>query len=382
MEAKRALWVFSAVTILFMIADRILFVVFPNYLLDRNFSATQIGLIFSLAALVLIISRALIGKVSDRIGRKRIMSAGLLADSLATSAFPAASQLYQYAAIKGAKDSADTLTDTVEDAIIADTFPSSVRPKILAKLGAMVPLGRALASIIGFLVVTYLSVVWGFYAAALALFMAFLVFTLFFREEKPVPKPKEKMRFHARFPRRFKMIMAAWFFVSLNYTAAYFPGFFILARELSISEADLFLLLLVSNIVSSILAWKSGKWIERHGREKMAAIGILGVSLFTFAYMFAFSIISFFLILLGVAGFYYVWRVAFKTVMMDSTDPKVRGEQIGLGKTFMSLGDMAGPALGGLLIDSVSLSAAFVFAGLAGFAAFALTLLLLRKQPI
>lgn len=379
MDKNRALWVFSIVTILFMIADRILFVVFPNYLLDRDFSATQIGLVFSFAALVLVISKSLIGKVSDRIGRKRIMSAGLLADSLATSAFPAAGQLHEFALIKGAKDSADTLTDSVEDAIIADTFPEKDRPKALAKIGAAVPLGRGLASIIGFLVVTYLSVVWGFYAAALALFLAFLVFTLFFHEDKPAPRPKEKIRFHAKFPFRFKVIMAAWFFVSLNYTAAYFPGFFILAKELSISEADLFLLLLASNIISTILAWKSGKWIERHGREKMAVIGILGVSFFTFAYVFAFSPVSFFLILLGVAGFYYVWRVAFKTVMMDSTDPKVRGEQIGFGKIFQGLGDMAGPALGGLLIDSISLSAAFIFAGIAGLAAFALSLLLLRK---
>ncbi len=379
MDAKRALWVFSAVTILFMISDRILFVIFPNYLLDRNFSATQIGLVFSFAALVLVISKTLIGRVSDRIGRKKIMSAGLLADSIATSAFPAASELYQYAAIKGAKDSAETLTDTVDDAIIADTFPPSVRPKILAKLGAMVPLGRALATIIGFLVVTYLSAVWGFYAAALSLFLAFLIFTIFFHEEKPAQAPKKKMKFHAKFPRRFKIIMAAWFFVSVNYTASYFPAFFMLARNLSISEADLFLLLLASNIVSTILAWKSGKWIEKHGREKISVIGILGVSLFTFSYMFAFSMASFFLILLGVAAFYYVWRVAFKVVMMDSTDPKVRGEQIGFAKIFQGLGDMAGPAIGGLLIDTVSLSAAFMLSGLAGIAAFILTLFLLRK---
>jgi DHA1 family multidrug resistance protein-like MFS transporter len=379
MEPKRALWVFSIVTILFMVSDRILFVVFPNYLLDRNFTATQIGLVFSFAALVLVISKSLIGRVSDRFGRKKIMAAGLLADSLATSAFPSASQLYEFGIIKGAKDSADTLTDSVEDAIVADTFPSPVRPKILAKLGAMVPLGRALASIIGFLVVTYLAAVWGFYVAALALFLAFLVFTIFFHEDRPATRPKGKIGFHVKFPRRFKIIMAAWFFVSLNYTAAYFPAFFILARDIGISEAELFLLLLASNVTSTVLAWKSGKWIERHGKEKMAVLGILGISVFTFSYMFASSMIGFFVILLFVSGFYYVWRVAFKVVMMDSTDPRVRGEQIGLGKTFMSLGDMAGPAISGILIDSVSLSAAFALSGLAGVVTLVLVLLLLRK---
>jgi MFS family permease len=380
MEAKRALWVFSIVTILIMVSDRILFVVFPNYLLDRQFTATQIGLVFSFAASILIISKSLIGRVSDRIGRKKIMSAGLLADSLATSAFPAAGSLHEFALIKGAKDSAETLSDSVQDAMIADTFPEKERPKALAKLGAMVPLGRALATIIGFLVVTCLSVLWGFYAAALSLFLAFLVFTIFFREDKPGYKPSgQKMGFHVKFPRRFKIIIAIMFLVSVNYTGSYFPAFFMLARNLGISEATLFLLLLATYMTSSILAWKSGRWIEKHGREKTVIIGLLGYAAFTFSYAFAFSITSFFLVLLLVGAFYYVWRIAFKTVMMDNTDPQVRGEQIGFAKTFQGLGDMAGPALAGFLIDSVSLSAAFIFSGMAGFLAFALALLLLRK---
>lgn len=379
MEAKRALWVFSLVIIFTMISDRIIFVVFPNYLLDRQFTATQIGLVFSFAALVLVVSKALIGRVSDRIGRKKIMSAGLLADSLATSAFPAANRLHEFAIVKGAEESAYTLSDSVQDAMIADTFPEKERPKALAKLGAMVPLGRALAAILGFLVVTYLSVVWGFYAAALALFIAFLIFTIFFHEEKLVQAPKKKMRFHAKFPRRFKIIIVIWFLVSVNYSAAYLPAFFILARNLGISEANVFILLLATYLLSTILAWKSGKWIEKHGREKTVVITLFGYAILSLTYMFAFSLTSFFLILLGVGAFYYIWRIAFKTVMMDSTDPRVRGEQIGFAKTFQGLGDMAGPAIAGFLIDTVSLSAAFVFAGIAGVIGALLALLLLRK---
>jgi MFS family permease len=74
MDRNRALWVFSLVIIFTMISDRIIFVIFPNYLLDKQFTATQIGLVFSFAALMLVISKSLIGRVSDRIGRKRIRS--------------------------------------------------------------------------------------------------------------------------------------------------------------------------------------------------------------------------------------------------------------------------------------------------------------------
>lgn len=68
--------------------------------------------------------------------------------------------------------------------------------------------------------------------------------------------------------------------------------------------------------------------------------------------------------MVGISASFYIYRVAFKTVLMDSAIKKIRGEQIGFGKTLQGLGDMIGPALGGFLIDFVSLPSAFIFSGL------------------
>jgi MFS family permease len=71
---RRVFYIFVALTLLSLIADRLLFVLFPVYLLELGLSATQIGTIFSVATLALVLARTVIGKASDIFGRKRILS--------------------------------------------------------------------------------------------------------------------------------------------------------------------------------------------------------------------------------------------------------------------------------------------------------------------
>lgn len=122
-------------------------------------------------------------------------------------------------------------------------------------------------------------------------------------------------------------------------------------------------MLLGDYLISGIFVYWSGRWIDKFGRGKTVSIGCLVFSTFIILYPFSSSIAQFFLVLLGVSISYYIWRIAFKTVLMDSTIKKVRGEQIGFSKTIQGIGDMIGPVIGGFLIDTVSLSSAFFFAG-------------------
>ncbi len=385
MDYRRAMWVFGLLTVFAAISDRILFVIFPNYLLDRNFSATEIGLVFSLSSLALLILTTYIGKLSDRVGRKGILSLGLLVQAVSTPLFPFASRLAEFALIRVFRDIGLTMATSVKDALTADVFPRSVRPRMFSRLGSLVPFGRALATIVGFLVVTYLSLEWGFYTAAVFIFLGLLVFAAFFRENRAGRPPAGSHRMNKiklslrEYSFNFKLLILVWMLVSVNYTISYYPAFFILARELGITEGLLFLLLLAGNVISSIFTYFSGGWIEKHGREKMMAGSLLGFSLLTLSYALAFSVLSFLVIMVGVSVFYYVWRVAFKVTLYDASKGSVRGEQMGFAKMIQGAGDMIGPLIGGFLIDTVSLDAAFYAAGIVGAAGFVLALLL-RKQ--
>jgi MFS family permease len=369
MNVKKAFWMFSILAILAMISDRIIFVILPYYLLDKGISGLNFGLVFSLAAaLVIILPRIFIGKLSDIFGRKKIYSLGLLIESITTSFYPFLSNIYEFGLNKGIKDFSDTVEDSVEDAIMADTFNKKIRAKFIAKIGTFIPFGRAIATIIGFLIVTYFSLSFGFYVASFVVFIEFLIFTIVFKE--PVKKIKKTFKLSIKnYPLRFKIITIIGFLIAVNFGMSYYPAFFQLAIKLGITDSMLFILLFFDYIISSIFTWKSKDWIDKIGRKRTVVITTLGFSIFSVLYAFSSSIIQFFLILVGISASFYVYRVAFKTLLMDATIIKIRGEQIGFGKTLQGFGDMIGPLLGGFLIDFVSLPSAFIFSGLFGLVA-------------
>lgn len=374
MDVKKAFWMFSLLAILSMISDRIIFVVLPYYLLGKGISGLDFGLVFSLAAaLVIILPRIFIGKLSDIIGRKKIYSLGLLIESLSTSFYPFLSNIYELGFNKGLKDFSDTVEDSVEDAIMADTFKKKIRANYIAKIGTFIPFGRAIATIIGFIVVTYFSLSFGFYVASFVVFIEFIIFNLIFKE--PIRKFKRSFKISIKdYPMRFKIIAIIGFLIAVNFGMSYYPAFFQLAVQLGISDSLLFILLFFDYIISSILTWKSKDWIDRIGRKKMVVVTTLVFSIFSMLYAFSSNIIQFFLILVGISASFYVYRVAFKTILMDSTIKRIRGEQIGFGKTLQGLGDAIGPALGGFMVQFVSIPSAFIFSGLFGIAAVALAL--------
>jgi len=369
MNAKKAFWMFSLLAVLAMISDRIIFVILPYYLLDKGISGLNFGLVFSFAAaLVIILPRIFIGKLSDIFGRKKIYSLGLLIESVSTSFYPFLSNIYELGINKGIKDFSDTVEDSVEDAIMADTFNKKIRADYVTKIGTFIPFGRAIATLIGFLIVTYFSLTFGFYVASAVVFIEFLIFIFVFKE--PVKKIKKRFKISIKnYTLKFKIISVIGFLIAVNFGMSYYPAFFQLARNLGITEGALFILLFFDYIISSIFTWKSKDWTDKIGRTNMVILTTFLLSVFSILYAFSSTIIQFFLVIVGISASFYIYRVAFKTVLMDAAIKKIRGEQIGFGKTLQGFGDMIGPALGGLLIDFVSLPSAFIVSGLIGLLA-------------
>lgn len=372
MDVRRAFWIFAVLTVLAMVSDRLLFVIFPVYLIEKNFSATLIGIIFSVASLMMLLSRTVIGKLSDRFGRKHILSAGLLFEAFSISLFPSLSRLSEFAIVKGFREFAFTLKESVEDALIADAFKKSIRTRILVKLGTIFPLSRALAAIIGFFIVAYLTITAGFYVASAALLIAAVVFALFFKETKRTKWKNEKPSLRG-YSKTFIIIALIGFLESVNFNAAYFPAFFLLVRNVGLSTANLFLLMLVSYVISAVFVHASRKWtISSSGR--VVVLGLFFFSLFSIFYGFVSTVFQLVLIFIGISLAFYTWRPAFKTVLYNASTPRFRGEQLGFANTLTGIGDMVGPVLGGLLVDNISLQSAFWAAGVAGFLAVMLAL--------
>lgn len=378
MEARKAMRIFIFLTIFTMISDRLLFVIFPTYLIDKNFSATEIGIIFSFGALFLVMLRTFIGRLSDKYGRKNVLSLGLLISSVTTSIYPFISKLYQFAIVKGLQEVGITLKESVEDSIQADAFPKNERPRYLITLGKVFPLSRALAALVGIIVTTYLSLIYGFYIAAISMFIAFLVFFIFYKEDKIKTKSKAKdKKFNPlKYPNKVIFIALVGFLTSLVYGILYAPAFFILGEKtLGIAPNIIFLLLLMSYIVSTVFIHAAEKKAKNFGKKPVLVAATIFFAIFSFLYA-ASNIILFSLALLGIAITFYFWRISYKTIAMDSATPSERGEQLGFVKTMQGIGNILGPLAGGILIDAYSIQMPFI---VGGFIFLSTTLLILKS---
>lgn len=374
---RRGFWVWFLVILLTVMSERMLFVLLPNFLLNIRFSASQIGLMFSFASLLLILSRFFVGRLSDVWGRKGIMSIGLLLQSVFVSLYPHLQSIYTFGLVKGLKEASETLSKSVKDSMLADTFRKKERAKVMAKLGSLLPLGRALGSLAGFIITLYFALATGFYLASFLVLGAFLVLVFFFPERFPKKAVRSGVSLTLKqYSRNMVLVAIIGFLLSVSYTAAYFPAFFILARSLGITTSLLFLLLLGDYIISWVFAYSSHRWIDRISKTRIIVGTSAVFSVLTVLYPFASDVLQFFLVLVGISLAFYVWRIAFKVVMMDASKPGVRGEQIGFVKTLQGLGDVAGPVVGGFLIDLISLSSAFWVAGSVGLIGAACGLLL------
>ena len=359
----KPLKVFILLTLFITISDRLLFVLFPTYLIEKNFSATEIGLIFAAAALFLVILRTYIGKLSDSHGRKKILSAGLLINSLSTFLYPLASKIYEFIVVRVIKEISDTLNSSVESSLQADSFSRKERPKYLIKLGKAYTISRAIAAVIGIIITTYLSIALGFYVAAASMFAAFLILIIFFKEKNNSRAEKKGKLNPLKYDKNFKFMALIGFVTSLVFGIMYAPAFFIFGEKyLGISASGIFLLFLTGYILSTIFIHIVEKKKSNFGTKRIMLTAMALYAFFSFIYLFS-NVIAFVIAAIGIAVSYYFWRIAFRTVTMDMARPERRGEQLGFIQTLQGIGDVFGPLIGGLLIDTLFIQAPFLVGG-------------------
>ncbi len=377
MNYRRTLLVFALLVLFMQVADRLMFIILPMWLLDKSFSATEIGAIFSAAGFVLMVASFLISKMSDRWGRKRIMLAGALVSSISTTFYPLASRVYDYVAVRSVQDTGRKLISSVWNAMTGDKFRGRERTRALSILGTALPLGRACAAIIGIIITTFLSVAYGFYAAAASFLIIAIIVLLFYREDGLVKSQKRVIGLHGISVPIIMVSMVA-FCNSMNFSLAYTPAFFVLSRSLGLTENGLFYYYLLAYVISALFAYKTGSWIKRHGKERVLAISMALTGAFSMLYAAAGSVILLVLPLIGIAVSFYVYNIAYSNVLLDLTHDDRRGEQTGFSKLISDTGMVAGPIIGGLLIDAVSLQSAFMTAG--AFAVFGALFALCLKR--
>lgn len=329
-------------------------------------SGVAVGALFASFSLAQMVFSPILGRLSDRIGRKPVIVVSLLGTcigSLITGAAGALWVLFLGRIIDGASGA----SVAVAQGAIADIAPPERRAQLMGMLGAAFGVGFVLGPALGGLAALGGPHVPFFVAAAVAGVNA-VVAMVRLPETRGARKDKESPGHVAdghvlRSPALTSM--AAVSFVSVLAFAGFEATFALLGeRRFDLTEGSAALLFLFVGVLLTVVQGMAiAPLTERFGSFRLMAAGLVVVA----AGMFALSaatgwsllIVSLALLAFGQG----VGSPSNITLVAQLAPPERRGEALGYVQSAGALARIAGPLLAGVLFDHVGIASPYVVGG-------------------
>src|SRR3989344_1358073 len=339
-----------------LIGFGMVFPLLPFYAREFHASEALIGLLASSFAIAQFIFSPFWGRLSDRFGRKPIISMALLGLSLAFLVFAISNSLtwlFISRFLQGVFSAAALPTAT---AYVADVTTKEDRIKGMSNLGASLALGFIFGPAIGGILSSVNHQLPFFAAAALAILnfvsvQLLLPQSLTKRSEKLVIKEgflNFKQMYHGlrgELGSLFILIFLWSYGLSNNQVAVPLLG----AEKLNIDASMVGLFFSAQGLVSALVQWLVvGKITNKIGEHHMAVLGlaIMAIALFLmpFSPLPAFMALAMMSLALGSA----LSRPTINTLISKQTH-EGQGTTMGVATAFESMGRILGPLLGGIL---------------------------------
>ncbi|WP_103613281.1 MFS transporter [Campylobacter concisus] len=348
----------SVLPLSFIIASRFLglFIVLPVlslYALNlEGANEFLVGLIVGVYAISQMIFQVPFGALSDKIGRKKALTIGLLVFVAGSIVCALANDIYTM--LFGRFLQGIGAVGAVATAMISDFVTEENRSKAMAIMGAFIGLSFTLSMVLGPLLARSYGLSSLFYfSAALSLLCVVLLYTVVPKEIK-VSEKAEKVPFGKLFLQKDYMIINFTSFMQKMLTSIAFLAIpIILVKEYSFESGELYKVYTLGAVLGFLAMGLAGFLGDGKGLSK--AILITGTILFGLTYaIFAFSF-TLFVFVLGVAIFFVGFNM--HEPIMQSTATKFvkssqKGTALGVFNSFGYLGSFAGGAVGGYILHA------------------------------
>ncbi len=334
----------------------IIFPILYGYSKKFGLSDFENGLLFALFSLCQFISTPIIGRLSDKYGRKPllIISIAGTAVSFFTMAFaPNAFFLFLARAIDGI--TAGNIP--VVMAVISDTTKPEERARGFGIIGASFGFGFVFGPAIAALTVGF-SQALPFIIAGIISIVAMLMTALFLPEtNQHIGQVHEgkifdfKKLWHALFDPNVGVTFVITLLYFLAFSCAIIYGFQPFTQKVlhitSSQNALLFTLFGGVGLFSQLfLVHRTSKFL---GVKRAFAFGLASTAL-AFFIMFVSRSLSLFVLASVIMGLVNgIAQTLIPTILSQETDPKSQGSVMGLNASYQSIGMIIGPILGGLL---------------------------------
>ena len=348
----------SVLPLSFIVASRFfgLFIVLPVLsLYALNLSGANeflVGLIVGVYAISQMIFQVPFGALSDKIGRKKALTIGLLIFVAGSIVCALASEIYTM--LFGRFLQGVGAVGAVATAMISDFVSEENRSKAMAIMGAFIGLSFTLSMVLGPLLARSFGLSSLFYlSAALSLLCILLLYTVVPKEIK-VSAKAEKMPFGKLFLQKDYMIINFTSFMQKMLTSIAFLVIpIVLVRDYGYESGELYKVYTLGAVLGFLAMGLAGALGDGKGLSKV--ILIAGTLLFALTYaIFALSFTKF-IFVVGIAIFFIGFNL--HEPIMQSTATKFvkssqKGTALGIFNSFGYFGSFVGGAFGGYIMHT------------------------------
>ncbi len=352
----------------------------------ETFSATgvSIGLVFAAFSLSRASLGPFLGQLSDRIGRKRILLAGLLGYTVISLLYATADNLWQLGIFRLLQGAASVMVTPVAQAYIGDITPHGKEGRYMNVFYSAMFFGMALGPLVGGVLSQVFSYRAAFYAmSGLSLLASILIATTV---------PTDHVRPHARAEKKrilplSKVIKNHGVKAICVYVATrgfwrqgfntFFPLF--AATNTGLGEASIGLVLSVYLIGGGLMQIPFGFLADRFPRFPQIIIGSTIPPLLLIAVPFISRIEVIAVVMFAIGALSALSRASILAFRTELGRTHGMGTLAGLQGSAFAAGQMVGPPASGVVSDLLGVSAVFPFGAAMGLLGSGFVLASLRR---
>lgn len=356
--------------------------VMPSYLKTFGAAGQALGFIIAIIALAQFIFSPVAGNLSDRHGRKNLIIFGLVVNGLSQIAFGLSSHLWMLYLCRFFTGVGSAFIVPPVMAYAADITTKEQRGKAMGWLGAAISLGFMIGpGIGGFL--SNVSLRFPFFFAGSATIVAGMLSFLILPATKPVIENLTKGdNLFKQMVRSFKtsyfVLLIVVFVFSFGIANFLSTLTMFLTYKFNYTPNDIAIVMTVGGFVGVIVqGFALNKLFVMFGEMKIILFGLLVAAISLYGMLF----VSGFYIILLVSAIFSTATTLIRpaaNTLISKTAGDEQGYAAGMNNSYMSLGNMIGPALAGTLFDW-HMDIPFTFGAIILLGCFFLTFIWVKK---
>lgn len=340
----------------------------PLYAENLGATGIGIGIIFGAFSFSRAIFMPVFGRLSDRSGRKRLISVGLLLYAIISLGYIWADSVSQLTLVRLTQGAASGMILPIAQAYIGDIAPEGKEGTWMGYFNAALFAGFGVGPLMGGILTDYFGMTTAFSAMGGLNLLAFLVAIIFLpasKLERTAASPAtsfKKMSSSGIVKGIFSFRLVAA--LSRAIFATFVPIF--AAFYIGLSPTLIGIILTVNILLMSLVQVYTGNIADRFNRNALVIIG----ALISISFLALVPLAHSFWQLLGLAALSSFGHALSLPAVLALTVGE--GKKFGMGSTIaisqmaMSIGMALGPLLGGVILDYLNISSVFYFAAAVG----------------